>query len=151
MVVARVEGFTYTRNTQNFTPAHLRRGSTHQSPHRFATMTFIPIPKKALSSSVLEKQTPQNIPEILCLQNLGDLNIRHVLRVLRPVKSELSLIKKISEFTHLQLAKERELPGGVGRRHMVLKCLGVVLQRSAEVVRGFPAEEPLEFWDDGWL
>lgn len=41
------------------------------------------------------------------------------------------------------------LPGGVGRRHMVLKCLGVVLQRSAEVDRGFPAEDPLEFWDDG--
>lgn len=41
------------------------------------------------------------------------------------------------------------LPGGVGRRHMVLKCLGVVLQRSAEVDKGFPAEDPLEFWDDG--
>lgn len=41
------------------------------------------------------------------------------------------------------------LPGGVGRRHMVLKCLGVVLQRSAEVDKGFPADDPLEFWDDG--
>lgn len=45
----------------------------------------------------------------------------------------------------------QKLPGGVGRRHMVLKCLGVVLQSSAEVEREFPAEDPLEFWDDGWL
>lgn len=54
---------------------------------------------------------------------------------------------------HLSLLKGSRwggrLPGGVGRRHMVLKCLGVVRQRSAEVVRGFPAEDALEFWDDG--
>lgn len=41
------------------------------------------------------------------------------------------------------------IPGGVGRRHMVLKCLGVVLQWSAEVDKEFPAEDPLEFWDEG--
>lgn len=44
---------------------------------------------------------------------------------------------------------QTQLPGGVGRRHMVLKCLGVVLQSSAEVEREFTAEDPLEFWDDG--
>ena len=53
--------------------------------------------------------------------------------------------------TQLNTKSQGELPGGVGRRHMVLKCLGVVLQRSAEVDRGFPAEDPLVFWDDGWL
>lgn len=84
----------------------------------------------------------------MCRQYWGALTL---LKAGKPHKSELLFIKKISVFTHLQSANGRDLPGGVGRRHMVLKCLGVVLQRSAEVVRAFPAEEPLEFWDDGWL
>lgn len=56
-------------------------------------------------------------------------------------KGEKTSFLKYSQFGE-------RLPGGVGRRHMVLKCLGVVRQRSAEVVRG---EDPLEVWDDGWL
>lgn len=63
---------------------------------------------------------------------------RRCLSILHP-KGEKTSFLKYSQFGE-------RLPGGVGRRHMVLKCLGVVRQRSAEVVRG---EDPLELWDDG--
>jgi len=39
-------------------------------------------------------------------------------------------------------------PGGVGRRHIVLKCLGLVLHRSVEA-DSVPGEVALEFWDEG--
>lgn len=68
-------------------------------------------------------------------------------------KKSLPRVEKESDNYVIVLIKSlksnKKLPGGVGRRHMVLKCLGVVLQSSPEVDREFPAEDPLEFWDDG--
>lgn len=39
-------------------------------------------------------------------------------------------------------------PGGVGRRHIVLKCFGLVLHRSEEA-ESVPEDGALEFWDAG--
>ena len=90
--------------------------------------------REKLGLDVIKKREQQIYCKLFCDKQAKELN--------KYTRTDDRSVKSFKEGIRLCF-----LPGGVGRRHMVLKCLGVVLQWSAEVDRGFPREEPLEFWD----